>query len=297
MIDGTPWTPKNFEPDAPAELTLREALAESQNIATVNLAFSGDFADAPDPAAVNLAKAASLQPLEETIEAFGLSSAQPPYPSLVLGAREVTPLMLARAYCAFAADGFLPFPLSVRDVVDETGEVLESRHALIQRVISPAEAYMMSDLLRSVVEVGTGKSLKLQGIDWPVAGKTGTTNDSRDAWFVGYTPDILAVVWVGFDKGEGIHATGGRAALPIWADLMNALPQYVSGEWFEMPSGVEKHTVCMETGLLANDDCCPDTAEEIFLTGTAPTETCTEHVCSLSFHDFLEGVKKIVPGL
>lgn len=296
MIDGKPWTPKNFEEDTPAELTLREALAESQNIATVNLAFAEDFAGAPDIADVNLANAEGLKRIEATVEAFHLPSSKSPYPSLVLGAREVTPLMLARAYCTFAADGVLPFPLSIKDVVDEANEVVESNYANIERLISPAKAYLMCDLLRSVVEMGTGRSLKLQGIDWPVAGKTGTTNDYRDAWFVGYTPDILAVVRVGFDNNDSIHATGARAALPIWADLMNSLPQYVSGEWFDMPSGVEKHTICKESGLLANIDCCPDTTEELFLTGTAPTETCGEHVCSPSLSNFLEGVKKIVPG-
>jgi penicillin-binding protein 1B len=296
MIDGKPWTPKNFEANAPAEITLREALAKSQNIATVNLAFAADFAENPDITSVNLASSEGLTRLEKTVEAFHLSSTQPPYPSLVLGAREVTPLMLARAYCTFAADGVLPFPLSVKDVVDETGTVVESRHARIERLISPAKAYLMSDLLRSAVETGTGRSLKLLGVDWPVAGKTGTTNDSRDAWFVGYTPDILAVVWVGFDNNDSIQATGGRAALPIWADLMNSLPRYVSGEWFDMPSGVEKHTICLDSGLLANLDHCPYTAEELFLSGTEPTETCGMHTDSSSFFNFMEGVKKIVPG-
>jgi len=296
MIDGKPWTPKNFETDAAAELTLREALTESQNIATVNLAFAEDLAETPDTTTVDLGEAAGLKRIEKTVEAFHLPASQKPYPSLVLGAREVTPLMLARAYCTFAADGVLPFPLSVKDVVDETGNVIERWHTNIERVISPAKAYLMSDLLRSVVEMGTGRSLRPLGIDWPVAGKTGTTNDSRDAWFVGYTPDILAVVWVGFDDNDSIHATGARAALPIWSDLMKSLPQYVSGEWFDMPEGVEKHTICNESKLLAKADCCPDTTEELFLSGTAPTETCREHICSMSLRDFLEGVKKIVPG-
>jgi penicillin-binding protein 1B len=186
--------------------------------------------------------------------------------------------MLARAYCAFAADGVLPFPLSVSSVVDEEGEILERRHARIERVISPAKAFLINDLLRSVVESGTGRSLKKYGIDWPVAGKTGTTNGTRDAWFVGYTPNILAVVWVGFDNNDSVHFTGGRAALPIWADLMKALPQYVSGEWFVEPSGIERHKVCRESGLLAND-CCDDTVEEIFLSETAPKEICDLHKC------------------
>jgi penicillin-binding protein 1B len=277
MIDGKPWEPKNFEEDAPEELTLREALAKSQNIATVNLAFS-----------------VGLDHVAETAKAFHLPVSTV-YPSMVLGALEVSPLMLARAYCTFAADGVLPFPLSINVVVDDTGSVVESHHASIERLITPAKAYMISDLMRSAVETGTGRSLRYRGVDWPVAGKTGTTDNSRDAWFVGYTPDILALVWVGFDNGDSVQATGAGAALPIWAELMKALPQYVSGDWFTMPSGVETHAVCTETGLLATE-CCPDTTDELFLSETVPTETCGEHVCPSAFHDFLEGVIKIVPG-
>ena len=278
IIDGEPWIPKNFEEDAPAELTLREALAFSQNVATVNLAFSDGFIWSPDITAINLSFVMGLKRLENVTKAFHLPTAEIPYPSMVLGTRELTPLMLARAYCAFAADGVLPSPLSVNSVVDENGNVLERRHTLIKRVISPAKAYLMNDLLRSVVEFGTGRSMKNFGVDWPVAGKTGTTNDTRDAWFVGYTPNILAVVWVGFDNNDSVHFTGGRAALPIWADLMKALPQYVSGEWFVMPPGIEKHKVCTESGLLVSD-CCPEIVEELFLTETAPKEVCGLHKC------------------
>jgi penicillin-binding protein 1B len=190
----------------------------------------------------------------------------------------------------------LPFPLSIKDVANDGGEVVERWHARIERLISPAEAYIISDLMRSVVDIGTGRSLKYRGIEWPVAGKTGTTNDSRDAWFVGYTPDMLALVWVGFDNGDSLHTTGAGAALPIWADLMSSLPQYISEEWFPTPPDVERKLICRETGLLANADCCPDTTEELFLSGTAPTEVCEEHACSPFFQDIMEGVKKIVPG-
>jgi len=297
MIDGATWEPKNFEASAPEQLTLREALTESQNIATVNLAFSDSLDASPSAAAVNLDNAPGLERVADTARDFHLYLSGPAYPSMVLGAREVTPLMLARAYCAFAADGVLPFPLSIKDVANEAGNAVESRHARIEGLISPAKAYMMSDLMRSVVEAGTGRSLKYWGVDWPVAGKTGTTNDSRDAWFVGYTPDILALVWVGFDNGDSLHTTGAGAALPIWADLMLSLPQYVSGEWFSPPPGIETHVICKATGLLADTGCCPDTTEELFLSGTAPAETCTEHACATLLHEFMEGVKKIVPGL
>ena len=106
----------------------------------------------------------------------------------------------------------------------------------------------MTSMLRSVIEEGTGRSLKNMGIAFPVAGKTGTTNDFKDAWFVGYTPDILALVWVGFDDGSPIQATGSSAALPIWADLINAVPQYISGDWFRQPPGVVKRVFVGRAG-------------------------------------------------
>nr|CBX27795.1 hypothetical protein N47_C18530 [uncultured Desulfobacterium sp.] len=278
MVDNKPWEPKNFSKNAASEVTFREAFAESQNIATINLAF-----------------AVGLDRIADTADAFHLSVTRPPYPSMVLGAQEVTPLMLARSYCAFAADGFLPFPLTIREIVDEAGKVVENRHTRIERLISPAKAYIMSDLMRSVVNEGTARSLKYEGIEWPVAGKTGTTNDSKDAWFVGYTPDILALVWVGFDNGDSIKATGAGAAMPIWADMMKMLPQYVSGEWFAVPSGVITCKICKDSGLLAQADCCPETTDEVFLSETAPAKTCDQHHCFSPFKRILEGVKKIVP--
>jgi penicillin-binding protein 1B len=150
-------------------------------------------------------------------------------------------------------------------------------------VTSPAKAYLISDLLRSVVQEGTGRSLKTLGIDWPVAGKTGTTNNFRDAWFIGYTPEILALVWVGFDDGESIDATGAQAALPIWADMMRALPQYVSGQWFTVPPGIVTRRVCLDSGQVAHPGgCCKHCAEEVFLAGSAPSATCSQHPCRTS---------------
>jgi len=111
----------------------------------------------------------------------------------------------------------------VKAVIDEKGRVLEQRHMTIERVISPARAFIITSMLQSVITGGTARSLKQMGISFPVAGKTGTTNDYKDAWFIGYTPDILALVWVGFDDGDSIHATGSAAALPIWVDLINYL--------------------------------------------------------------------------
>jgi penicillin-binding protein 1B len=125
-----------------------------------------------------------------------------------------------------------------------------------------------------VVREGTARSLKWRGITFPVAGKTGTTNNYRDAWFVGYTPDILALVWVGFDNEESILAEGSAAALPIWVDLMNAIPQHISRNWFKMPPGIVTGKVCSQSGQLAVGFGCPEPIEEIFLTGNGPAGYC-----------------------
>jgi len=149
------------------------------------------------------------------VNAFQFSTPIKPQPSLALGAYEVIPLELARAYCTFASDGLEPYPLSLKSIVDENGNVIERRHVTIHNIISPAKAYIISEMLRSAVTEGTGKSLKNLGVTFPVAGKTGTTNDYRDAWFVGYTPDILALVWVGFDNGDTVSVEGAVAGCPF----------------------------------------------------------------------------------
>jgi penicillin-binding protein 1B len=259
-MDGKAWEPHNYESVAKDRVSLREAITHSINLATVDLAMN-----------------IGLDHIVRVVASFHFSTPLEPYPSLSLGASEVIPLELARAYCAFAADGVLPYPFSLKAVVDENGKILERKHVAIERVISPAEAFIMSSMLRSVVRKGTARSLSKMGIFFPVAGKTGTTNDFRDGWFVGYTPDILALVWVGFDSGESIHATGSATALPIWADLMKAIPHWVSAEWFTMPPGVVKQTVCLHSGQLAVKNGCPDQMEELFLAIHVPTNYCPLH--------------------
>ena len=226
-IDGKVWQPQNYEPIPEKRVSLRSALARSINLATVDLAMQ-----------------VGLDRVVSTATSFGFSTPLKPYPSLALGACEVVPLELARAYCAFAADGVLPYPLSLKAVLDEEGTILERRHMRIRSVVSPAKAFIMCSMLKSAVTEGTARSLKNMGIVVPVAGKTGTTNGFRDAWFVGYTPDILALVWVGFDDGSSIHVAGSAAALPIWAELIKSIPQYISGNCFKVPPGVVKRIVC-----------------------------------------------------
>ena len=274
-VDGKTWEPQNFEPVTQYTVSLRTALKMSYNLATVDLAMK-----------------TGLDHIVATARQFNFSTPLRAYPSLALGAFEVIPLELARGYCVFAADGVQPYPLSLKGVVDENGKTLEQKHLQIERLISPQKAFIMNFMLQSVVTEGTARSLKDRGIFWPVAGKTGTTNDFRDAWFVGYTPDILALVWVGFDNGDPMLATGAAAALPIWAELMNSVPQYISETGFKVPPGVVKRTVCDVTGLLANENACPQPVDEYFLAEKVPTEYCPLHPKS-GLKDLIKGVRKL----
>ncbi len=273
-IDGKEWTPQNYTPMMEECVTVRDALAKSINLATVDLAMQ-----------------VGMDHIIKTARSLGFSTPMKPYPSIALGSFEVIPLELARAYCPFAADGVLPFPLALKAVLDEHGKILEQRHMSIKEVTTPEKAFIMSSLLKSVVEKGTASVLKQMGITFPVAAKTGTTNDYRDAWFVGYTPDILALIWVGFDDGTPINATGSKAALPIWADLMNALPQYVSGGWFRMPPGVVRGRVCSESRQLAVEDKCPHPIEEYFLANHVPEGYCPVYRQGKSFERIINGIK------
>ena len=277
-IDGKPWEPHNYAPMSETRVTMRSALAKSVNLATVDLAMQ-----------------IGIDRVIDTASAFQFSTPLKPYPSLALGSSEVIPLELARAYCAFAADGVLPNPLSLKEVLDEKGQILERRHSEIESVTTPAKAFLITSMLRSSIEEGTTRPLKGMGISFPVASKTGTTSNLKDAWLVGYTPDILALVWVGFDNGDPIHASGSSAALPIWADLMNAIPHHVSGEWFMTPPGVETRIICSESGKLASG-LCPNPREEVFLTET-PKEGCPIHGGWDPFKKVIQGVKDLFKGL
>ncbi len=275
-VNGEVWEPQNFEPVTEYTVSLKDALKKSYNLATVDLAMK-----------------TGLERIVDMTARFHFSTPIKPYPSLALGAFEVIPLELARAYCVFAAEGVQPFPLSLKGVVDEHDNILDQKHLNIERLISPADAFLMTTMLQSVVTEGTARSLIWRGVSWPVAGKTGTTNDFRDAWFVGYTPDILALVWVGFDNGDPIAATGAAAALPIWADLMNAIPQYRSEADFKMPKGVEKMRVCSVTGLMAVEG-CPEPGEVYFLSGHTPAEHCPLHEKAGIADKIIKGVKDLM---
>jgi len=274
IVDGKTWTPKNFSAEPEKQLSVRDMLRISSNRAAVDMLVRG-----------------GLKQVAKKVKAFHLSTPVAPWPSMVLGASEVIPMDLARAYAVFASDGIQPYPLSLKDVVDETGELLVGRHMQIDSVLSPGEAFLITSMLEGVVKNGTGRSLSRYGIDFPVAGKTGTTNNYRDAWFVGYTPDLLALVWVGFDNNDPIYATGGTAALPIWAELVSALPGYISGNAFSPPPDVVKIKVCRESGQRAAGFRCPDVYDEYFLESNTPDTTCPIHGKASLWERMGRGVK------
>jgi penicillin-binding protein 1B len=281
QVNGTSWRPDNFSPMGEKTVTMRTALAHSINIATVDLAIK-----------------IGLEEVVRTASAFDFSTPLATHPSLALGAMEVIPLELARAYCAFAADSLLPVPLSLKEIGDDHGRILNRRHMAAEPVTTPAKAFLINSMLSSAVAEGTARSLKRMRIGQPVAGKTGTTNDSRDAWFVGYTPEILALVWVGFDDGTSMRGTGASAALPIWADLMRRIPQHLSGAWFQRPEGVVDRVICADSGQLAVTGRCPQPARELFLQDLVPTDPCPLHQPPRSrLQKFFEEVKELVDKL
>jgi penicillin-binding protein 1B len=258
-LDGRPWTPRNYEDRYLGRVTVREALEQSLNAATVRLA-----------------QDVGLPAIVERARAFGLTGTLEPVPSMVLGAFEVTPLELAGAYLPFANAGLRPAaPRAVRAVHGRRGMIDAGDEPAPQAVLSPAEAYVMTSLMEGVVNAGSGMSARALGVSGAVAGKTGTTNDGRDAWFVGYAPGLLAVVWVGFDSNESHGLSGAQAALPIWAAFMRPALEAYAAQEFTVPSGVLFSDIDLDNGRLANRY-CRRVGKEVFVAGTEP-EPCQEH--------------------
>jgi membrane carboxypeptidase/penicillin-binding protein len=209
---------------------------------------------------------------------LGIGAPIQPYPALALGSFEATPYEMATAYNVIANDGLKIEPVTMMSVADDRGRVLEQHHAPVpERVVRAESAFLVRDMLRSVLNEGTGASARGMGFTADAAGKTGTTNDYRDAWFAGFTPDLLAVVWVGFDDNTPVGLSGTKAALPIWVDFMkSALSGRDSTPFPPAPEGIVYAEIDSETGLLAGPH-CPKTRKEAFVAGTEPRETCGAH--------------------
>jgi penicillin-binding protein 1A len=252
------WSPENFSRTYQGRVTLRKALIESLNVPTVRL----------------LMKIG----INETIQyakKLGVKSTLNPYLSLALGSSDMTLTELTSVYAVFANHGIKMGPISILTITDSTGRVLYSNDSVSSQAIKPEIAYLTTDLLMGVIEQGTG--LKARELGRPAAGKTGTTNDYRDAWFIGYTPSLVTGVWVGYDDQTsiGYRETGARTALPVWLDFMKQAHAERASEEFIAPEGVLFKQIDPRTGLLSMEK-CKQSLREAFLPGTEPRQYCNE---------------------
>jgi 1A family penicillin-binding protein len=253
------WTPRNYEDRFEGPVTVRRALEQSLNAATVRVA-----------------EAVGYEAVIRIARYVGFTSPMQPVPALALGSFEVTPLELATAYATLANGGQRLTPITVRAAVERDGTLLDQPAATRTSTVHPGEAFLVTNLLRGVVDRGTGAAARSLGVEGPVAGKTGTTNDGRDAWFVGYTPRLVTLVWVGFDEREVLRLSGSQAALPIWADFTRAAAAVFPPAAFTVPTSVVFRDVDPTNGKLATRY-CPTIFREAFLSGTEPRELCNDH--------------------
>ncbi len=251
-VRGKPWTPRNYDGRYHGRVTVRTALEFSLNAATVNLATQ-----------------IGLKKIIKTARRLGLASRLEPYPSLPLGAFEMTPLEMARAYCVFANEGRLPVLLAFRDVVNEAGKTEQKRDISMKVICGPAKAYLITSLLEGVVRRGTARRLKRMGIRFPCAGKTGTTSGYRDSWFVGYTRDLLTIVWVGFDDNANTHLSGATGAMTVWANFMKRVRSKLNPQPFTPPPGVVSRWVNVDVDW-PSESIQPRHYKEVFLRGHVP---------------------------
>jgi penicillin-binding protein 1B len=193
------------------------------------------------------------------------------YPAMALGTAEATPLQIASAYTAFAANGTRTTPIAIDRVTTGDGTTIAQPTGQKIEVLRPEVAYVMTSFMKDVVNRGTAAPIRARGFKFNVAGKTGT---SRDGWFAGYTPNLVCVVWVGFDDGSQLGLTGAASALPIWADFMNAAltnhPEW-TGDW-QMPQGIKQADIDPTTGALAKVEDV-NKRPELFINGTLPSES------------------------
>jgi penicillin-binding protein 1A len=253
------YQPENYGDAYYGLLTVREALEKSANVS-----------------AVKVLDRAGFRPVIDLARRLGVTTQLQPYPSMALGAFEVSLLEMTSAYGAFANQGVHVEPYLIEEVKSREGSSLERTRPEVEEALDPQIATIMNALLAGVITDGTGAAAASLGR--PLAGKTGTTDDFTDAWFIGYTPDLVVGVWVGFDKKQtlGSRETGAHAALPIWQEFMEVALRDVPPAPFPDADRITRVTVDRATGLLADGSAgCTDIIEETFASGTEPTVACT----------------------
>jgi 1A family penicillin-binding protein len=280
------WLPEDEHSDA-TSMTLRAALRTSSNRAAVQLLNSVGISNA-----VGYAEKLNV-------------GTPPSVPSMALGASDVTLSALTAAYGSFANSGVVRTPVLIRRVEDSDGNVLFTNEGESHRAVSESTAFLMASMLSDVINFGTAYRARQTGFTHPAAGKTGTTNDYVDAWFVGFTPHMVTGVWIGFDQPKTIIANGyaGELAVPMWASFMKTALRGAKPEWLERPANVVGLNVCRVSGKLPNENCgdVPVVLEdgqverrsmiytEFFVRGTQPTTICPIHQ-SPSFVERLAGI-------
>lgn len=265
MGEENAWTPKNYDNEFRGPVTVRQALEQSLNIPTVRVAMT-------EPE-----KGKSLLPdIIQMARRAGITSPMKPYPALALGAFEISPMEIAAAYAPFANGGFRVHPSALLGLVGSEGRRLDVKDEPIVRAADADVVVILDSMLRGVVDRGTGGSARRLGAQGIFAGKTGTTNDGRDAWFIGFSPRLLVTVWVGFDDNRGLNLSGSMAGVPLFAEFVRRLPSH----YFEVPfpdgPGVVTASIDPTTGYLVTED-CPQSLGEVFLWGTQPRERCPIH--------------------
>jgi len=252
------YNPSNYENEYDGAITLRRALALSRNVATIRVA-----------------ETAGYDSVAQLWKKIGTATPPRPYPSIALGVFETTPYEVATAYTLFANGGSVR-PLRPILRILRGDSVITPRQQPMRQVSRADTAFLVTNMMRSVLNEGTGAAARGAGFALDAAGKSGTTNDLRDAWFVGFTPELLTIVWVGFDDNQPLGLSGSQAALPIWTTFMiRALAGHPSIP-FEAPPGISFVDIDRDTGKLAVRG-CPRVFHEAFLSGTEPLDQCDLH--------------------
>jgi penicillin-binding protein 1A len=261
------WTPQNFEGNYEGKISMRRALVESRNVPTIELGIE-----------------LGTQSVIDEARRFGLTTPIPEYPSIFIGAADVYPIEMVSAYTAFATLGTRAAPTAITRVEDQDGNVIWQPEPTTVSVMTPDEAWLVVSMLKDVVRRGTAAGAVGSQFHYPAGGKTGTTNDGADVWFIGFTRDIVAGVWMGFDKPQKIksNAQGGILAAPVWTAFMSdAYRKRKAPRDWPMPENVVAAEIDASTNMLATPYCPPESVTtEFFLRGTDPIVPCNVHTAA-----------------
>lgn len=269
------WSPANFEDKEYGKITIRKTIEDSVNTATTKLASDIGFEEV-----LNAARLA------------GIKSPLAPIPSLPLGSFEVTPLEIVYAYATIASGGIRSESFPLYSVTTADGGLITTRTVHREQAFDPRVAYLAAYAMEGVLTRGTAKDAAKLGINFPASGKTGTTNGNRDSWFVGFTPDIVCAVWVGYDVGKDTGLTGAQGALRIWARFMRTMYSKARPSAMSVPEGIETAMIDPESGYLVTT-ACPQKIKEAYLAGTAPKESCPLHPVNVAAEAVRKGMRSI----